>query len=180
MYEYEYIIIAVLLLLISVIVIRINKKDFTIKINKLIQFLGGKENIIDVTKNMSRLNVKVKDTSKVDKNAIEKLGAKGIVEVDNELKIREDKENELVSELSKIKDALENKEIVFKVKTGASDKVFGNISKSQIADEIKKMGFNIDKKCIKTDGNIDTLGVHKVLISLHKKVEFFINVVLNK
>ena len=36
---------------------------------------------------MSRLNVKVKDTSKVDKNAIEKLGAKGIVEVDNELKI---------------------------------------------------------------------------------------------
>ena len=87
MYEYEYIIIAVLLLLISVIVIRINKKDFTIKINKLIRFLGGKENIIDVTKNMSRLNVKVKDTSKVDKNAIEKLGAKGIVEVDNELKI---------------------------------------------------------------------------------------------
>lgn len=87
MYEYEYIIIAVLLLLISVIVIRINKKDFTIKINKLIQFLGGKENIIDVNKNMSRLNVKVKDTSKVDKNAIEKLGAKGIVEVDNELKI---------------------------------------------------------------------------------------------
>lgn len=87
MYEYEYIIIAVLLLLISVIVIRINKKDFTIKINKLIQFLGGKENIIDVTKNMSRLNVKVKDTFKVDKNAIEKLGAKGIVEVDNELKI---------------------------------------------------------------------------------------------
>ena len=36
---------------------------------------------------MSRLKVTLKDVSKVDKNAIEKLGAKGIVEVDNQLKI---------------------------------------------------------------------------------------------
>ena len=36
---------------------------------------------------MSRLKVRVKDTSIVDKDAIQRLGAKGIVEVDNELKI---------------------------------------------------------------------------------------------
>ncbi len=134
---------------------------------------GKKDDIIDVSDGYGN--------NYLIKNKLGILYTKGSKKVlDNELKIREDKENELVSELSKIKDALENKEIVFKVKTGASDKVFGNISKSQIVDEIKKMGFNIDKKCIKTDGNIDTLGVHKVLISLHKKVEFFINVVLNK
>ena len=134
---------------------------------------GKKDDIIDVSDGYGN--------NYLIKNKLGILYTKGSKKVlDNELKIREDKENELVSELSKIKDALENKEIVFKVKTGASDKVFGNISKSQIADVIKKMGFNIDKKCIKTDGNIDTLGVHKVLISLHKKVEFFINVVLNK
>lgn len=134
---------------------------------------GKKDDIIDVSDGYGN--------NYLIKNKLGILYTKGSKKVlDNELKIREDRENELVSELSKIKDALENKEIVFKVKTGASDKVFGNISKSQIADEIKKMGFNIDKKCIKTDGNIDTLGVHKVLISLHKKVEFFINVVLNK
>lgn len=134
---------------------------------------GKKDDIIDVSDGYGN--------NYLIKNKLGILYTKGSKKVlDNELKIREDKENELVSELSKIKDALENREIVFKVKTGAFDKVFGNISKSQIADEIKKMGFNIDKKCIKTDGNIDTLGVHKVLISLHKKVEFFINVVLNK
>lgn len=134
---------------------------------------GKKDDIIDVSDGYGN--------NYLIKNKLGILYTKGSKKVlDNELKIREDKENELVSELSKIKDALENKEIVFKVKTGVSDKVFGNISKSQIADEIKKMGFNIDKKCIKTDGNIDTLGVHKVLISLHKKVEFFINIVLNK
>ena len=46
-----------------------------------------KDNILNVESNMSRLNIKVKDTSIVNKDAIEKLGAKGIVEIDNELKI---------------------------------------------------------------------------------------------
>ena len=36
---------------------------------------------------MSRLKVTLKDVSIVDKIAIEKLGAKGIVEIDNQLKI---------------------------------------------------------------------------------------------
>lgn len=87
MYGYEYLIILIILILISIIVIRINKKDFAVKINKLVQYLGGKDNIISTEKNMSRLNVKVKDTSLVNKDAIEKMGAKGIVEIDNELKI---------------------------------------------------------------------------------------------
>ena len=85
--EYEYIIIIAILILISIIIIRINRKDFKIEINKLIQYLGGKDNILQADYHMSRLKVKVKDTSIVDKNAIQRLGAKGIVEVDNELKI---------------------------------------------------------------------------------------------
>jgi len=85
--NYQYIIIIAVLLLISIIVIKINKKDFSEKINKLIQYLGGKDNILDVEQNMSRLKVTVKDTSIVNKDAIQRLGAKGIVEIDNQLKI---------------------------------------------------------------------------------------------
>ena len=36
---------------------------------------------------MSRFKVTLKDTSVVDKDGIQKLGAKGIVEIDNQLKI---------------------------------------------------------------------------------------------
>ena len=60
------------------------------------------------------------------------------------------------------------------------DKVFGNISSKQIVDKIKQTGFDIDKKNIKYDGNIDTLGTHKVLIELHKEVKFYINIVVCK
>ena len=57
------------------------------ELNKLVQYLGGKDNILDTEVNMSRFKVTLKDVSKVDKNGIEKLGAKGIVEIDNQLKI---------------------------------------------------------------------------------------------
>ena len=84
---WQYAIIVAVLILISIIVIKINKKDFSVKINKLIQCLGGKNNILEVESNMSRLKVIVKDPSIVDKDGIQKLGAKGIVEIDNQLKI---------------------------------------------------------------------------------------------
>ena len=84
---WQYLIIAVILIIISLVVIKIRKKDFAVEINKLIQYLGGKENIIDSQINLSRLKVTLKDVSIVNKEGIQKLGAKGIVEIDNQLKI---------------------------------------------------------------------------------------------
>lgn len=84
---WQYILIAFVLLIISLVIVKLNKKNFNLEINKLVQYLGGKDNILDTEVNMSRLKVTLKDVSIVDKNAIEKLGAKGIVEVDNQLKI---------------------------------------------------------------------------------------------
>ena len=84
---WQYLIILVILIIISLIIVKLRRKDFSIEINKLIQYLGGKENIIDVEVNMSRLKVTLKDMSIVDKDGIQKLGARGIVEVDNQLKI---------------------------------------------------------------------------------------------
>ena len=84
---YHYLIILAVLVLISLIVIKINRKDFSADINKLLKYLGGKDNIINAECNLSRFKVIIKDMSKVDKDGIQKLGAKGIVEIDNQLKI---------------------------------------------------------------------------------------------
>ena len=83
----QYIIIIIILIIIALVVIKLNQKDFSSEVNKLIKYLGGKENIINAECNMSRFKVILKDVSKVDKDAITKLGAKGIVEIDNQLKI---------------------------------------------------------------------------------------------
>jgi phosphotransferase system IIB component len=83
----QYLIVAILLILIGLIVVKVNKKDFSSEVNKLVKYLGGKDNIINAECNMSRFKVILKDVSIVDKPAIQKLGAKGIVEIDNQLKI---------------------------------------------------------------------------------------------
>ena len=84
---FQYIIIIVVFLIILLAVLKSTRKDAHLELNKLVEFLGGKENIISTETNMSRFIVTLKDITIVDKEAIQKLGAKGIVEIDNQLKI---------------------------------------------------------------------------------------------
>ncbi len=83
----QYSIIAIVLIIISLVIVKLSKKNFNIEANKLITYLGGKDNIVNAECNMSRFKVILKDVSKANKDGIQKLGAKGIVEIDNQLKI---------------------------------------------------------------------------------------------
>ena len=83
----QYVVILIALIIITLVIIKLKSKDFSSEVNKLIKYLGGKDNIINAECNMSRFKVILKDTSIVDKDSIQKLGAKGIVEIDNQLKI---------------------------------------------------------------------------------------------
>ncbi|MCH5167127.1 MAG: PTS transporter subunit EIIB [Erysipelotrichales bacterium] len=83
----QYLVIAVVLIIISLVIVKLNHKNFNLEVNKLVGYLGGKDNILDTEVNMSRFKVTLKDVTKVDKDGIQKLGAKGIVEIDNQLKI---------------------------------------------------------------------------------------------
>lgn len=83
----EYLIIIAICLIIAIAITRSKKKDFKLDANKLIMLLGGKENVIDYEVNKSRFIVNLKDVSKANKEAIQRMGAQGIVEIDNQLKI---------------------------------------------------------------------------------------------
>ena len=84
---WQYLIIFSVLFIISWVIVKLNKKNFTFEINKLVQALGGKDNILDYEVNVSRLKVTLKDITLADKDAITRLGAKGIVEIEKQLKI---------------------------------------------------------------------------------------------
>ena len=83
----EYIIIVVILVIIALSIVKMNKKDLKLELNKLVELLGGKENILDTEVEMSRFKVTLKDITKANKEGIIKLGAKGVVEIDDQLKI---------------------------------------------------------------------------------------------
>lgn len=84
---YQYIIIIVVLVIIAFAIVKSNKKDLKLELNKLVDYLGGKDNIIETEVEMSRFKVTLKDVSKANKDGIMKLGAKGVVEIDDQLKI---------------------------------------------------------------------------------------------
>ena len=98
----------------------------------------------------------------------------------NELDKRKQEEEKLVKEMQEMRDKIIRENITFEVKTGAMDKVFGNVSSKQIAEYLNKMGYKVDKKQIQIDAPLDTLGVHNVTVELHKKVRFNIRVNLVK
>ena len=83
----KYVIIIAVLVVIAIAIIRSKKKDFKLEANKLIILLGGKDNVVNYEVNKSRFIVTLKDVTKANKEAIQKMGAKGIVEIDNQLKI---------------------------------------------------------------------------------------------
>lgn len=84
---YQYIIIILILIIVALAIIKSNKKGFKLEMNKLVEYLGGKDNILETEVEMSRFKVTLKDVTKANKEGIIKLGAKGVVEIDDQLKI---------------------------------------------------------------------------------------------
>lgn len=83
----EYLLILIIMLIIAFAITKSKKKDFKINTNKLVMYLGGRDNILEYEFNKSRFIVNLKDVTKVNKEAIQKMGAQGIVEIENQLKI---------------------------------------------------------------------------------------------
>jgi large subunit ribosomal protein L9 len=90
--------------------------------------------------------------------------------LEQELDTRNKNEEALIAKCEEEKQKLEKISLKFNVKTGKEGKLFGTISSKQIADELNKKGFSIDKKTIEINNPIDSLGIHNVNINLHKKV----------
>ena len=99
--------------------------------------------------------------------------------LDKENKEKELNEKKLIEECTKQKKELEKLTLVFKVKTGKDDRVFGSISSKQIIESLKEKGYNISKKQVNME-SINSLGFHNVELILHKKVSAKVKVKLEK
>ena len=76
------------------------------------------------------------------------------------------------------KEKLEKETIVFQVKTGEHDKVFGSISAKQIKERLKD--YKVDKKQIILNSPLSTIGFHEVEIVLYKDIKAKVKVQLTK
>lgn len=100
--------------------------------------------------------------------------------LNDEINIRNEQYKIDVSNALKLKEKLEKEKLIFKVKTGKEDRVFGSISSKQIKEKLDDIGYKIDKKKILIDIPICSLGTSFVSVELHKEVVAKLEVVLEK
>ncbi|MCM1370738.1 MAG: 50S ribosomal protein L9 [Clostridium sp.] len=98
--------------------------------------------------------------------------------------LEEQNEQEKINEIQKrkeceeLKTKIENLKIKIPVTTGKEDKVFGSVSTKSIIAELKQKKIDIDKKQLKLDIPLSTLGFHKVEINLYKDINAILTIEL--
>ena len=133
---------------------------------------GKKDDILTVKDGYGAFLINKGDAILATQNSLNRL--------DKEIKNHKLEEEENIKKCEKEKEKIEKITLTFKVKTGAQDKVFGSISPKQIVDELKVKGYDIDKKQIRIESTISSLGFHNVSIELHKKVIANLKIELKK
>jgi len=102
---------------------------------------------------------------------------KGSINVLSKEKENKAKKAEEQKELAmKQKAEFEKVVLTFAVKTGEGDRVFGSVSTKQIYKQLTDKGFKVDKKKIKLDNAITSLGYTNVEIELFKGITATIKV----
>lgn len=66
--------------------------------------------------------------------------------------------------------------VEIKTKAGESGRIFGAVTALQIADALKALGFDVDRKKVVLKENPKSLGVYSALLDLHKEVKHEIKV----
>jgi large subunit ribosomal protein L9 len=91
----------------------------------------------------------------------------------NALLVKETREKDTAL---KFAERLKGTILVFKVKVGEENKLFGSITSSDIAEELKAKNFNIDKHQIVLKESIKYLGNYEVIVKLGYGVSASINI----
>ncbi len=87
------------------------------------------------------------------------------------MKQRSHKEAKIKAEAEKIAAGLTDKTLKIGAKAGENGKIFGSVNTIQIADAIRALGFEVDRKNIKLKGDaIKALGKYEAEVVFHRDV----------
>ena len=87
-----------------------------------------------------------------------------------ELKQRAHKLEKIKKDAEELAAKLEGVSLKIATKVSATGTIFGSVGNIQIADELAKLGHNIDRKLITVKETVKEVGNYKAVVRLHKEV----------
>ncbi|MCP5464689.1 MAG: 50S ribosomal protein L9 [Deltaproteobacteria bacterium] len=105
-------------------------------------------------------------------------GSKNALE--HRMKALEIKKSEKKKEAEKFKSEIEGLTVEIEHMATESDRLFGSVTSTEIHEKLVAMKYNIDRKLIKMEAPIKTVGEHQVEVKLHQEVSAPIRVVVKK
>ena len=87
-----------------------------------------------------------------------------------ELKQRAHKLEKIKKDAEELAAKLEGVSLTIATKVSSTGTIFGSVGNIQIADELAKVGHNIDRKLIVVKDSVKEVGHYKAVIKLHKEV----------
>ncbi len=75
----------------------------------------------------------------------------------------------------KLAEELAKVELTIPMRAGENERLFGSVTAQMIADELKKLGFEIDRRKVLLEEPIKALGKYEIPIKLHPEISVKIN-----
>ena len=110
----------------------------------------------------------------IKKNLAEEATKQAINELKGKQKSEEKAQAELLAEAKAVKVKLEQEStlVQFSEKVGPDGRTFGSITSKKISEELnKQFGIKLDKRYIKLDHPIRTIGLIEIPVKLHKDID---------
>ena len=102
---------------------------------------------------------------------------KAVIASDSAKKVLAENQKQRAHKLAKIKQDAENlaakmegTTLVIGAKTSSTGTIFGSVTNIQIADELAKKGFEVDRKIIFIKESVKEVGSYKAQVRLHKDI----------
>ena len=86
------------------------------------------------------------------------------------LRQRAHKLEKIKADAQTIAEKLQGISLIIGAKTSSTGTIFGSVNNIQIADELTKKGFEIDRKQIVIKDSVKEVGAYKATVKLHKEI----------
>ena len=134
--------------------------------------IGQRGDIVDVSRGYVRNFL-------VPRGLAEVATAAKMEEARREIQEAEERDRRMAERAGEVAATLNKSVITIEARTGEDERIFGSITPANIAQAIERArGIRIDRRRVKLDEPIRTLGTHQVPVQVHGEIEASVKIIV--